>query len=88
MCGAEPRPALATLGCGPHQRLDPGARQASSSNSEVQTARNEPVATGDVERASNGLYECADPLVPQLWLDQAYQRLKQPARESEIAGSS
>ncbi len=54
----------------------------------MQTARNELVAAGYVVRASSGRYECADPLVPQLWLDRAYQRLKQPARDTETTGPS
>ncbi len=44
-------------------------------NSEVQTALNGLIAAGYVVRASSGQYECADPLVPQLWLDRAQRRL-------------
>ena len=44
-------------------------------NSEVQTALNGLISAGYVGRASSGQYECADPLVPQLWLDRAQQRL-------------
>jgi hypothetical protein len=44
----------------------------------VQTARNELVAAGYVVRANSGQFECADPLVPQLWLHRAQQRLYEP----------